>query len=113
MDADDFVLSNARFPWSGGGALGLLEPDDQARFVTGTNKICIAITVHVKGFPVNEGMVLVIANDDLLPVRRNKEARLATATTDDIHLAIAGKICSYRHIAPLSFPYNVFLPIAF
>ena len=113
MDADDFVLGDARLPRAGGRVfVWLLKPDDETGLIAGTDEIRIAIAIHVECFAVNEVIILVVSNDDLLPVRCNKKPRFVAGVADDIHLAVAGEVGGHSHIVVQAFPDNVTFPVA-
>ena len=113
VDANDFVLGDACLPRAGSRVfVRLLKPNDEAGLIAGTDEIRIAIAVHVEGFAVNEVVILVIADDDLLPVRRDEQPRFVAGVADDIHLAVAGEIGSHRHVVVQPLPDDVTFPVA-
>ena len=112
MDADYFVLGNARLPWPVGGVfIRLLKPHNEARLVPGTDEIRISITVHIHSFAMDKGVVLVVPNDDLFPIWRYEQSRFATSVADDIDFAVSCEISGYGNIVTQTFPYDMTFPV--
>ena len=114
VNADDFVLGNARLPRGGGLIfIRLLEPHDEAGLIARANEIHVSIAIDVESFAVDEGVILVIADDDFLPVGRDEQPRLAASIADDVDLAIAGEVGGYGDVVVQAFPHDVAFPVAF
>ena len=113
VDADDFVLGNASLPRTVRCVLvRLLEPHDESGLIARADEVRIAIAVHVERFAVDEGVILVVADNDLLPARCDKQPSFATGIADDIHLAITGEVGRHRNVVMQSLPDDVAFPIA-
>ena len=112
VDADDFVLGNARLPGAAGGVfIRLLKPHNEARLVPGADEIRISIPVHIHSFAMDKGVVLVVSDDDLFPIWRYEQSRFATSVADDIDFAVSCEIGGYGDIVTETFPNDVAFPV--
>src|SRR5690606_22370317 len=111
VDAMDLIVNAMKHPLLPVRfTVGTLEPEAEPGVVPGPDKIGVSIAVDIHDFAVDTAVLRIIVDDDLCPVRRNKQAGLAAAVGDDVNVSVAGEIRGDGGHRVVSAVYDGLLP---
>ncbi len=92
MNPMHLVIHQALRPFVRERIFGTFQPDDQTGIIARPDVVHVSIAIHIETFAMDKTMLAVVIQDDLLPIRTNKQPGLSRTIADHIGLAIAREI---------------------